>query len=272
MSEAGHDLLARAGRSLARAMFGLRVTVLGEPLPSRRERDDSQPLLLLANHPTWLDALLLASAWRREHLFVVQPDAAGRPKRVTRMIHRLAEKQPGTDLLVSTADTSDAAARRIGEHLRARQHVAAFPEMMRSAGPFANDQLDLAMFDVARDIGSAVQTRPVTLLGGFRVWPAWQRWRVPRLAPVEVIIHPPLPATAGRDELAARWREAVNAPLLDWFRRHTPRTDVSLWFFGRGLRMPRWRHGPRQPEVELGVQLGLVPREGTLRVPGQPRP
>ena len=272
VSNPRNDLLARAGRSLLRALFGLRVTVTGGPALS-----DDDPVLLLANHPTWLDGLLIASAMRREPIFVVQPPAENRPKRVTRMIDRLATRvkvAPGTvqapskistRRLVSTAGTSEQTAVSIAEHLAAGQRVAAFPEMTRSKRPFVNAQLDAAIFD-----GAAAHAATGTLMGGWRVWPTWQPWRIPRLAPLEVLVHEPLSA----DELAdperaiSAWSTAVNTPILQWFQQHVPWCDARRWFLDSPPVMPRWRHGARDLDAELAVQLGLLPRWGKLRKPG----
>ncbi len=69
--------------------------------------------------------------------------------------------------------------------------VGFFLEGGRSHGiPLMNKKLKTGAIRAAIELD--VPLIPITVLGGFNIWPIAKKWKLPRFKPVKVIVHPPV--------------------------------------------------------------------------------
>ncbi|MBI4161624.1 MAG: 1-acyl-sn-glycerol-3-phosphate acyltransferase [Acidobacteria bacterium] len=171
---------------LVKAIFWLPVRLYFPFRVVGRERIPRRgPLVVVANHASFLDPILLGSAFpRRIHFFVLQ-----------RMYDwmRLSWFYVGMGTIpVGGADGDHQALRVALRRLRRRHVIGIFPEGSRSRdGTLGMGKLGTA-FLAAK---SGVPVLPACIVGAFQALPPG--WRVPRPVPVEVRFGEPICIAAG---------------------------------------------------------------------------
>ena len=184
---------ARRAIRIAWTLCGLRPTVTGlELLPAGAT-------IVVANHASYLDGLLLTGVLPAGHVFVVKREMSRVPL-AGRLLRRL-----GT-AFVARQDAAAAAldARAILRRGRNGTSFVFFPEgtipPQGRLGPFR-----LGAFLTAAELGCPVV--PVTLLGTAKVLPDNRSWVVSRHR-LRVHIHPPIQPTGRQRGNLARLRDA----------------------------------------------------------------
>ncbi|MHB9085417.1 MAG: AMP-binding protein, partial [Thiobacillus sp.] len=191
--------MARAGAWLALAAGGIAPRVTGlEHLAG------SGPVVIVANHASYLDGMVLTAALPARFAFVAKQELLGHPLAAT-PLRRLGAA------FVERFDAARGAeaSRAIETRLAAGDELVFFPE-----GTF-RDASGLLPFRMGAFVSAAragARIVPVTLAGTRRLLPGRQRW--PRHSPLAVTIHPPL-TPAGDDWPAAlALRDAARAAIL----------------------------------------------------------
>jgi 1-acyl-sn-glycerol-3-phosphate acyltransferase len=211
------------------ALAGVRVRVLGEPVQGR-------PVLIVANHASWLDIAVLSSVL--PVAFVAKSEVAGWP-----VIGALARLQRTIFVDRERRTATGAANREMAARLAAGDALVLFPEGTSSLGtrvlPFRSALLgavrDALLADA--DAGRTIAVQPLAILIEGRRGVPIERPDRPRyawygdmaLAPhlpaaladgvIEVALRFGAPVEAGREEdrkrLAARLKAEVAALLLE---------------------------------------------------------
>ncbi|MBN2886376.1 MAG: 1-acyl-sn-glycerol-3-phosphate acyltransferase, partial [Chromatiaceae bacterium] len=191
--------LARGGVRLLRWLTGVRLAVEGrERLPA-----PGTPCILVANHASYLDALVLAEAMGRPLAFVAKRELGRRrwmrralERLGTRFVERFDVRQGGADL-----DRLDAA-------LAQGETLVFFPE-----GTFREQPglLPFRMGAFALAARTAAPLVPVTLIG-TRERMAGDGFR-PSPGPVRVVIEAPLVPAGRAWEAGAALRDAARAAI-----------------------------------------------------------
>lgn len=185
--------LARAG-----------LTLLRLPLAVRREADMPARAILVANHASYVDGLVLAAALPGELAFVAKHELA--PQRTAGPFLRAL----GT-LFVQRDDPAAAieGERAVLDAVKAGQRVVIFPEgtLDRAPGllPF-----HLGAFTIAASTG--VPVLPIAIRGTRSVLRGGQ-W-LPRRGPIVVTIGAPIASEGADFDAAVRLRDAARAAIL----------------------------------------------------------
>lgn len=196
-------------RFLAAAAWicGVRVSVSGGPV-----RPHS---LLVANHSSWLDILILGG---RLGAAFVSKDRLGHG-----LLHWLADQNHTVYVRRDSRKGARDQAQAVAAALERSQPLAIFPEGTTGPGdvllPFRS-----ALIEAAASAGSGVEVRPVAIdFGAAAREVGWHgepgRDNVLRLlnrrGRLAVTVHllPPLPVTIGRKEMARRARDQIAAAL-----------------------------------------------------------
>ena len=197
-------------------MIGARVTTRGEPIQGHT--------LLVGNHVSWLDILILAGATR---CAFVSKDELGHP-----FIHWLADQNATVYVKRAHIHGAKDQAIAIAAALEGDKPVTLFPEGTTGPGthllPFRSTLLEAANF-AARDVA----IRPVVLdYGGAAAEIGW--WNEAGkdnilrtlgrrgTLPVAVELLPPLDRAGDRKKLAAEARDAIGAKLGLTSGSHSP--------------------------------------------------
>ncbi len=168
------------------------------------ERLEPGPLVFVANHASYLDALVLVSALPRPFLFVAKKELASVPLLRT-FLRKLGY------LLVdrNAADQSLSDTGKISQALRSGSSVLVFPEGTFTRAPGLRP-FRLGAFKAAAEAGFPIS--PVAIRGSRLVLPD-QTWILRRF-PVEVVLRPPVhPQGTGWREVL-RLRDAAFAEIL----------------------------------------------------------
>ena len=197
-------------------IIGLRVRVTGHRPGGHT--------LLIANHTSWLDILILGGALRST--FVSKAEL-GHP-----LIHWLADQNSTVYVRRTERKAAREQAIAVGEALEGTKPVAVFPEGTTGPGthllPFRSTLLEAANF-ASRE----VRVRPVAVdYGAARAEVGWFAEpgadNVKRILgrrgtlPVTVHVLRPLDATAGRKQLTHDAREAIAETLGLTLHAHSP--------------------------------------------------
>lgn len=197
-------------------IVGLRVQVTG--------RRVSQHSLLIANHSSWLDILVLGG-WLDSAF--VSKDALGHG-----FLHWLADQNATVYVKRSHVKGAKDQAIAVARALEGGKPVTVFPEGTTGPGtqllPFRSTLLEAANF-AAKD----VRIRPVAIdYGAARETVAWfdesGMDNVLRVLgrkgslPVTVLALPPLDRSGGRKQIASEAREAIEQALDFKLRAHSP--------------------------------------------------
>ncbi|HEY0973808.1 MAG TPA: lysophospholipid acyltransferase family protein [Solimonas sp.] len=190
--------VGRAGVRLALACVGVRIRVRGlEHLPTGAN-------IVVANHASYLDGLVLTAALPRRYSFVVQDGAAGWPlvgltiRRMNVIFVNRAEARAGARIT-----------RLLMRRLQAQESLTIFAEgtFKPEPGllPFKN-----GAFIMAARTGAAVV--PAGIRGTRRLYGGGRR--LPRWSTVEIEIGQPLQADGPEREDALRLRDAARTRVL----------------------------------------------------------
>jgi 1-acyl-sn-glycerol-3-phosphate acyltransferase len=173
------------------------------------------PVILAANHASYLDVVVLLAALPLPFRFVAKQELARTP-----LVGRVIRKVGHLTVERGQASRSVADAERVTRALRAGRSVLVFPEgtFARPAGilPFR-----LGGFKAAVDTGCPVI--PVTIRGAREILPA-DDW-LPRPGPITVAVSPPLRHDADGWPAMVRLRDRVRAEITR--RSGEPAVDRS---------------------------------------------
>lgn len=168
------NLCRPVARGFTRLLWRVRYEGL-EHLPAPAEG-----LIIAANHQTYIDPFWIGIPLKRPLRFLAWDEAFSWP-----VVGRLMELFGAWPLQVEGSDP--AAIRRSLQWLKQGGGIVIFPEGARCAPDGQLQRFKPGTMRMALEAG--VSVLPVTIRGGHRVWP--QGWRVPHLAPVEIIYHAP---------------------------------------------------------------------------------
>ncbi len=195
------DLRRRVARFSARTVFvlaGMKVTMRGNPLPEG-------PCVVVANHASYLDGIVLFAALPPEFSFMIKREITSAPlfgPLLRRLGMQFVER---VDIRRGAIDT-----RRLIRHARAGQRIAAFPE-----GTFRSEP-GLGLF---RDgafraaVAGGQDVVPATIRGSRSILPAHRRLPVP--GKIEIVLHAPVRvAVGGNREEVARVRDLARDAIL----------------------------------------------------------
>lgn len=193
------DLACRAALSLA----GVRVRVQGT-----EHLDGTRPAVVVANHQSAIDPVILASLMRGEFTVVAKKEARWDPRSIL-----------GAALLdPAYIDRSDSAKARVtmaqvAERVRAGTSLVIFPEGTRSPTPTLSP-FRKGAFHLASQAG--VPVVPVVLRNTGEILP--RHARVVRSGTVDVRVLPPVPGWSADDldGQVAALHAAFQATLRDW--------------------------------------------------------
>jgi 1-acyl-sn-glycerol-3-phosphate acyltransferase len=191
--------IVRRGARLFLALAGLRVTVLG------LERLPAGPCVVVANHASYLDGVLMQAVLPPRFAFVIKREIVRVP------LASLLLRRIGSEF-VERFDRHKGAidARRLLRAAGAGQSLAFFPEGTFSA------RVGLARFHAGAFVAAARAAVPVVAVvirGARAVLPP--EGLLPRRADLEVELLEILPAAAaGETQAAARLRAAARAAIL----------------------------------------------------------
>jgi 1-acyl-sn-glycerol-3-phosphate acyltransferase len=190
---------ARAGARLALAAGGILPRITGlENLPA------GGPIVLVANHASYLDGMVLAAALPPRFAYVAKQELLGHPFSAT-PLRRLGAAFVERFHAARGAEDSQALEARLAEGAA----LVFFPEGTFNAAPGLLPFRMGAFLAAARTGASVV---PVTLSGTRTLLPDERRW--PRFSLLAVTIHPAL-RPAGTDWHAAlALRDASRAAIL----------------------------------------------------------
>jgi len=196
------ELLTRATLvyRLCQATTGLLLLMLGGYRVKHRDRLPAEgPLLLVANHQSYLDIPLLSLAMGRRHVCFVARDTLASSRFLAFIM-----RQCGA-VLVRRGGSEREPLRAMMGHLEAGDVVAIFAEGTRtedgSLGPFQKGALWLAKKSTAPVV-------PVGIHGTFGAWPRHRK--LPRFSPMRVTFGDPI----AREELGTlRERVAELVPV-----------------------------------------------------------
>ncbi|MBK1643127.1 acyl-phosphate glycerol 3-phosphate acyltransferase [Thiocapsa imhoffii] len=193
--------LARFGIRLLRRLTGLRLTVSGRAhLPA-----DSSPVILVANHESYLDGLILSEAVARPLGFVVKQELASRlivGAFLRRMgAHFVDRFDPHSGRLEST---------RLAQQVGDGTTLAMFPEGTFRAQPGLLP-FRMGAFAAAAQIG--VPVIPIVIRGTRALMPGDSF--APRPGTAEVIILPPLEPTGSDWAAAVALRDRARACIAE---------------------------------------------------------
>ena len=191
--------IVRRGARLFFLLAGLRVTVRG------LERLPAGPCVVVANHASYLDGVLMQAVLPPRFTFVIKREIVRVPlaslllRRIgSEFVERFDRQQGGID------------ARRLLRAADAGQSLAFFPE-----GTFS-ERIGLARFRAGAFVTAArarVPVVPVVIRGARAVLPP--RGRLPRRGELEVeLLEILAPATVGESGAAVRLRVAERAAIL----------------------------------------------------------
>lgn len=194
----------RIGRGFARLLLracGVRLRVAGAAIGG------VQPAVLVANHASYLDGLMLMAALPDCHRFVAKRELADA------FLARVFLQRIGAIFVERFAvQRSVDDTRRLVAAVAAGERLAVFPEGTFTAAP-ALLPFHLGAFVVAARTGARVI--PVAIRGTRALLPAG-RW-APRRGPVDVLVAAPLEPARGEDVFAAALalRDAAHARIAE---------------------------------------------------------
>jgi 1-acyl-sn-glycerol-3-phosphate acyltransferase len=160
-------------RALFGRVFSLRLTGT-ENIP--REGG----LIIAANHQTYIDPFWVAAPFDHRLRFLAWDAVLGWP-----VAGRLMRWLGAWPLQVNKSDAR--AYRRSVQWIKGGGALVIFPEGGRGLSDGKLQPLKPGAARLALETGAPIL--PVTIRGGHRVWP--KDWKWPRLAPVEIVYHPP---------------------------------------------------------------------------------
>jgi 1-acyl-sn-glycerol-3-phosphate acyltransferase len=193
-------------RSIARACARFAFALAGIPLRSSgTELIGQRPCIVVANHASYLDGMILTAALPPVFSFVIKREVTSVPflhlllRRIgSQFVERFDRHRGGVD------------ARRILRAAESGEALAFFPE-----GTFRRDaglgRFHSGAFAAAARAG--VPVVPVVIRGSRELLPAGS-W-LPKRAPLEVIVRPAIETADAASEAVVRVREASRRAILD---------------------------------------------------------
>ena len=167
------DAMRPVVRGLSRALW--RISYRGfENIPAEGG------LVIAANHQTYVDPFWVGSRVKRPVRFLAWSEAFGWP-----LVGKALELLGAWPIVLDRGNPT--AHKRSLQWLRAGGAIMIFPEGQRAYADAAFSRFKAGAVRLAMEAG--VPVLPVTIRGGQRVWPRGQR--LPRLARVEIVFHPP---------------------------------------------------------------------------------
>ena len=234
-------MLRDALRALIEALFRVLFTYdcLGEEnLPH------DGPAIVAANHPSYLDPILLSLQVKRPIRFMAWDAIFGVP--LLGPLARLFGAFP-VDVRPGSGRSAYAEARSLVE---AGELVGIFPEGRRSRTGWLEEELRAGAARLALETGAPLF--PVTIRGAFRAWPHFRA--LPGLATIRVRYHDPIDPSA----YAGMEGDEATSALLGELRRRVERTLMP------GVKADAriealWRKPAPWPRLfEAGPALGLA--------------
>ncbi|SFF47798.1 1-acyl-sn-glycerol-3-phosphate acyltransferases [Fontimonas thermophila] len=192
-------------RELGRAGVRLMLASIGVPLRVRgREHLPQGPCIVVANHASYLDGLVLTAALPRTFSFVVQDGAANWP------LIGLTLRRMGV-IFVNRASALQSArlTRQLIRRLHDGEPLAIFAEGTFRAEPGLLPFKNGAFLIAARTHTPVV---PAGIRGTRRLYGGDRR--LPRWSAVEIVFRPPLRATGSDREAALRLRDLTRQHVL----------------------------------------------------------
>lgn len=194
-------------RAIARHVASLFLTLAGMPVRTLQvDRLPEHPCVVVANHSSYLDGVILKAALPAHFCFVIKKEMVKVPlagallRRIgSEFVDRFNRHSGGMD------------ARRIIRTASGGQSLAFFPE-----GTF-NEQRGLARFHVGAFIiavRASMPVVPIAIRGARRGLPADTIWPRPGRIEVEVLGLLPVEESKDSSEAAARLRDASRAMIL----------------------------------------------------------
>ncbi|MEQ1440698.1 lysophospholipid acyltransferase family protein [Fontimonas sp. SYSU GA230001] len=216
---AGPTLTVR--RELGRLGVRLMLASIGVPLSVRgREHLPPGACVVVANHASYIDGLVLTAALPRRFTFVVQDGAASWPL-IGLTLRRMGVIFVNRDSAHSSAQLT----RQLMKRLHHGESLAIFAEGTFKHEPGLLPFKTGAFLMAAR---TSTQVVPAGIRGTRRLYGGGRR--LPRWSPVEIDIRPPLAADGKDREAAARLRDLVRAQVLALCREpdlHLPQTAAD---------------------------------------------
>jgi 1-acyl-sn-glycerol-3-phosphate acyltransferase len=177
----GRRWLGKAAQ-LALKLLGVRLTVKGQPSP--------KPCVLVANHASLLDPVVVLASSPKPLLFLVAPWIYNHP-----ILHKALRNMGHLKISRGEAGGAPRLARDMVERVQAGHTLAAFPEGGLETTPGLRE-FNLGVFQVAAENGLAVQ--PMVLVGTREAMP----WPTLVPKPIEIVVEFGPPMYAPGKELA----------------------------------------------------------------------
>lgn len=190
--------VGRAGVRLAFALVGVPLRVHG------RENLPSEPAIVVCNHASYADGVVMTAALPRRYTFVVMAGAASWPV-IGPTLARMGVVFVNREEARSGARQTRALIRRLEEG----QSLAVFAEGTFDAAPGLMPFKNGAFVMAAR---AGVPVVPAAIRGTRRFFGGGRR--LPRWSPIHIDIGAPIAAADGSREAAAKLRDAVRAQVL----------------------------------------------------------
>jgi 1-acyl-sn-glycerol-3-phosphate acyltransferase len=223
----GQELRQRLGRALARLLF--RATFIPLTVNGREHIDRDRPLVIVANHASYLDGFIVTAALDIPVHFVVKGELSRIP------LIRLILLRFGVEFVDRfNAQRGASSVRRIARKSRRGQSLVFFPE-----GTFISFA-GLQPFRMGAFVTAARSGTPVLPLAieGARNIVRGDHW-FPRRGPVTVTIRPPV------EPEGTSWQDALGL-------RDAARREISAWC-GEPDMIELYGHSTAQEQRERGV-------------------
>jgi 1-acyl-sn-glycerol-3-phosphate acyltransferase len=194
-------------RRFIRALARLALRLAGMPLRLRGPTGLPVPCVLVANHCSYIDGVVLTATLPPTFSFVIKREMSRFPLAGTLLRRIGSEFVERRDRKVGARDT-----RRLLRSAASGKALAFFPE-----GTFS-EEVGLMKFHIGAFAAAArahLPVVPVVIRGTRQSLPAGSAWPNPGRIEVEILgVVPALPADSNESDAAARLRDAARAQIL----------------------------------------------------------